>query len=68
MKIEEKIAYLASKEYRELQAKEKLNMQNPGEKLIIISKNFTKEKETAAEDDFNVISNETIFPKITSRP
>lgn len=42
--LEEKIAYLGSDEYKQKEAKDKLNLQSPGENVVIIKKNAAKEE------------------------
>lgn len=37
MALNERLAYLSSKDYQEVQAKDKLNLQNPGESVVIIA-------------------------------
>lgn len=44
LNLQEKIAYLESRDYKEKEAKDKLNLQNPGENLIIIKPNLAKEE------------------------
>jgi len=37
MEIKKRIAYLNSKDFQEIEAKERLNLQNPGEKVVVVS-------------------------------
>jgi len=37
MALSERISYLSSKDYQEIQAKDKLNLQSPGENVVIIA-------------------------------
>ncbi|MFA7319707.1 MAG: septum formation initiator family protein [Parcubacteria group bacterium] len=37
MALSERISYLSSKDYQEMQAKDKLNLQSPGENVVIIA-------------------------------
>jgi cell division protein FtsB len=41
--LEERIAYLGSDDYKQKEAKDKLNLQSPGENVVIIKKNAAKE-------------------------
>lgn len=51
MNLEERILYLGSKDYQEVQAKEKLNLQSPDEKLIIINQDLIKKEEVVPPED-----------------
>ncbi len=44
MQVKEKLAYLSSEDYQKMKAKEKLNLQEPNEKVIILSQGFVKSK------------------------
>jgi len=44
MQISEKLSYLGSQDYQKMEAKEKLNLQNPGEKIVVLSQNPVKIK------------------------
>ena len=47
--IQDKIAYLESRDYQEREAKDKLNLQSPDENVVIIKPGVTKEQSAAAE-------------------
>lgn len=53
IKIEDRIAYLASADYQKIEAKDKLNLQDPGEKVVIVSQNPIEKKEILAEPENN---------------
>jgi cell division protein FtsB len=53
IKIEDRIAYLASADYQKIEAKDKLNLQDPGEKVVIVSQNPIEKKEIPAEPENN---------------
>lgn len=42
LNLQEKIAYFESRDYKEREAKDKLNLQNPGENLVVIKPNLAK--------------------------
>lgn len=44
MALEERISYLGSKDYQEMQAKDKLNLQSPGESVVVIAEGPVKSK------------------------
>ncbi len=46
LSLEEKIYYLESDEFKEKEAKEKLNLRSPGEKVVIIKPSLTKDEES----------------------
>lgn len=48
--IRDKIAYLQSKDYQEREAKDKLNLQNPNETLVVIKPNTVKEAAPPKEE------------------
>lgn len=50
MALEERISYLGSNDYKELQAKSKLNLQNPSEDVIIINQEMIKKEKEKSED------------------
>lgn len=50
MALEERISYLSSDDYREIQAKDKLNLQNPKENLIIITQEIMKKEESISAE------------------
>lgn len=43
MAIFDRIAYLGSRDYQEVQAKDKLNLQNPDEKVVIVAQRPSEE-------------------------
>lgn len=43
--IQEQISYLGSKEYQEKEAKDKLNLQNPSENVVVIKPSIAKENQ-----------------------
>jgi len=49
MRMEERIDYFASKDYREREAKEKLNLQNPDERVAIITQTPARREEKNPE-------------------
>jgi len=54
MALGDRISYLGSKDYQEMQAKDKLNLQSPGENVVIITPGSSSGKST----DSNVDSGE----------
>lgn len=44
LEIQDKIAYLQSRDYQEREAKDKLNLQNPGENVVVIKPGVAKEQ------------------------
>ncbi len=44
MQVKEKLSYLSSEEYQKMTAKEKLNLQEPDEKVVVLSQNPIKIK------------------------
>jgi cell division protein FtsB len=64
MQLEERIVYLGSDEYREKEAKEKLNLQKPDEKLIIITQNSPFKEEEARSEKENEKKN--FYQKVES--
>jgi cell division protein FtsB len=55
MELEERLAYLGSNDYKELQAKSKLNLQNPNEDVIIITQETIQKKEEKPQEISNQI-------------
>jgi cell division protein FtsB len=47
--LQEKIAFLSSKDYMETEARDKLNLKSPDEKVVIVKKNVAKETSPAEE-------------------
>lgn len=52
--IQEKISYLESKDYQEKEAKYKLNLQKPGENVVVIKPSIAKEAPSEEKPDKNV--------------
>jgi len=46
IEIKDKIAYLESNDFREKEAKDKLNLQKPGENVVVIKPGIIKETQT----------------------
>lgn len=40
--IQEKITYLQSRDYQDLEAKDRLNLQNPGENVVVVKSSIVK--------------------------
>jgi cell division protein FtsL len=49
--LEEKIAYLGSEDYKEKEAKDKLNLQSPGENVVVIKQNAAKIENSESKQD-----------------
>ena len=49
LEIRDKISYLESREYQEKEAKDKLNLQNPGENIVIIKPSVVKDEKPPQE-------------------
>lgn len=62
MALNDRIAYLSSKDYREIQAKDKFNLQSPDENVIIINQEV--EKVESSPKIKEKISDEELFAKI----
>lgn len=56
--IQEQISYLGSKDYQEKEAKDKLNLQNPSENVVVIKPSITKENQVEEKKAENVIMEE----------
>ncbi|HEX7586043.1 MAG TPA: septum formation initiator family protein [Patescibacteria group bacterium] len=56
--IQEQISYLGSKDYQEKEAKDKLNLQNPGENIVVIKPSITKKDQVEEKKAENVIMEE----------
>lgn len=54
MKLEERISYLSSDEYKRIEAKDKLNLKSPDEKLVIIAKSPTQKNEQEPPQEKNI--------------
>jgi cell division protein FtsL len=54
--IQEKIAYLQSREYQEREAKDKLNLQSPGENVVVVKPSIVKESKVIDEPKEVVLS------------
>ena len=63
MEIKKRISYLGSKDFQEIEAKERLNLQNPGEKMVVISPSPISKDEKEA-----VYSSEKDKPIIEESP
>jgi cell division protein FtsB len=50
MNLEDRISYLNSQDYQEMQAKDKLNLQSPNEKVIVIAEGPVKKEEKRDEN------------------
>lgn len=51
LEIQDKIAYLQSRDYQEREAKDKLNLQNPGENVVVIKPGVAREQVVEAENE-----------------
>ena len=51
LEIQDKIAYLQSRDYQEREAKDKLNLQNPGENVVVIKPGVAREQGIKAENE-----------------
>ncbi len=51
LEIQDKIAYLQSRDYQEREAKDKLNLQNPGENVVVIKPGVAREQDMGAENE-----------------
>ena len=61
MELEERLAYLGSNDYKELQAKSKLNLQNPNEDVIVITQEtIQKEEEKPQEISAQILQSKEI--------
>jgi len=49
--IQEKIAYLQSRDFQEREAKDKLNLQSPDENVVVIKPGVAKEQKIEAENE-----------------
>lgn len=49
--IREKLAYFDSRDFKEKEAKDKLNLQDPGENLLVIKPSLSKEASLGSEED-----------------
>ncbi|HHE46037.1 MAG TPA: hypothetical protein ENL05_01690 [Candidatus Moranbacteria bacterium] len=58
MRIKEKLSYLGSKDYQKMVAKEKLNLKNPDEQVVILSQRPQKNEEKVTP-----ISEPTVIPQ-----
>lgn len=57
MALSDRISYLGSKDYQEVQAKDKLNLQSPGESVVIIAPRSSTQSIVPQAD-----KNETVAP------
>jgi cell division protein FtsB len=53
MNLEDRLAYLGSEDYRKMQAKEKLNLQSPGESVVVIAPGPAKKEEVSEPTQSN---------------
>ena len=60
--ISEKIYYFKSQDYQKKQLKDKFNMQEPDEKVVIIKPSISKEPQSEEGDQPNIQPRETITP------
>ncbi len=61
MSLEERIAYLGSQDYQKIQAKDKLDLQDPNENVVIITQDLAVPVEET--QDFDIKSdNQTNYP------
>lgn len=51
LEIQDKIAYLQSRDYQEREAKDKLNLQNPGENVVVIKPGVAREQAMETENE-----------------
>lgn len=51
--LSDKLSYLESRDYQEKEARDKLNMQNPKENMVIVEPGLTSTKEASANDEEN---------------
>ncbi len=63
MQIKEKLSYLGSKDYQKMVAKEKLNLKNPDEQVVILSQSPQK-----IEEKVTPISKPTVIPQTKPIP
>lgn len=52
--LREKIDFLSSREYMETEARDKLNLKSPDEKVVIVKKNVVKEMPVSQELDLEI--------------
>ena len=62
--IQEKISYLESRDYQEKEAKDKLNLQKPGENVVVIKPSIVKEAvpEEKKTENIPLVENDIINP------
>src|SRR3990172_12477125 len=60
--IQEKIAYFDSSDYKEKEAKDKLNLQDPGENVVVIKPSVAKEAQIEQETTPNLPAEELKIP------
>jgi len=62
--IQDKISYLESKDYQEKEAKDKFNLQNPNENVVVIKPSIVKEEapEEKKSEDIIIDEKKTINP------
>ena len=62
MQIQDKITYLESQEYKEKEARDKLNLQNPEEKLVILKTRSNEKKIETDEKPTQITSSVSQLP------
>lgn len=63
MALSDRISYLSSKDYQEVQAKDKLNLQSPGESVVIITPRSSVQNAVSS-----VVKNETVSQPDATAP
>ena len=64
--IQERIAYLQSKDYQSLEAKDRLNLQNPGENVVVVKPSVVKivnTQENSEEGAIPSVANADVTPE-----
>ena len=62
MALKDRIAYLGSEDYQKMQAKDKLNLQSPGENVVVIAPGPEKKTEIMPIKDEKEADSEEIVP------
>ncbi len=62
MTLSDRISYLGSKDYQEVQAKDKLNLQSPGENVVIIAPKSSGQVSTSQPESSQVVSQSDYVP------
>lgn len=63
LNLEEKIYYLESDEFKQREAKEKLNLRSPGEQVVVIKPSLTKQEDENLENQDPEISKNNLDPR-----